>query len=97
MAGVQLEGLLGEHVRWSLLTVAESLCLVDFLHLCGVTVLGGENEEGCIYKLVRDRDLLDVSAKVGLVPVSQWLVHLLELLGLLLGDLVVIKDVDVLL
>jgi hypothetical protein len=34
---------------------------------------------------------------VGLVPIGQRLVHLLELLGLLLRDLVVVEDVDVLL
>lgn len=34
---------------------------------------------------------------MGLVPIGQRLVHLLELLGLLLRDLVVVEDVDVLL
>lgn len=36
-------------------------------------------------------------AKVTLEPVCQWLVHLLEFLELLLGDLVVVEDLDIVL
>lgn len=97
MARVELKSLLGQHVRGSLLAVRESLGLVNLLHLSGVTILRCENEKRGIHELVRDGYLLDVTAQVGLVPVCQGLVHLLELLELLLGDLIVIKDLNIVL
>lgn len=57
----------------------------------------GENEQGSVDQLVRDGDFLDVAAEVRLVPVSQRLVHLLELLELFLGNLVIVENLDIVL
>lgn len=66
----------------------ESLSLVDLLHLGGETVLAGEDEERRVVELLRDSDLLNLLAEVLLEPIGKWLVHFLQLLGLLLGVLI---------
>ena len=75
--------------------VGESLSFVDFLHLGRVAVLRCEDEQRSVHELVRDGNFLNILAKVVLVPVSQRLVHLLKLLGLFLGDLIVVENLDV--
>jgi len=72
--------------------VGKGLGLVDLLHLSRVSVLVGEDEERGVHQLVRDGDLLNLAAEVLLVPVSKRLVHFLELLLLLLGNLVVLLE-----
>jgi len=86
--GVNLKRLLSHHVPRSFLVVLESLSLVDLLHLGGETVLAGEDEERRIVELLRDSDLLNLLAEVLLEPIGKWLVHFLQLLGLLLGVLI---------
>ena len=77
--------------------VGESLGFVNFLHLGGVAVLRCENEQRSVHKLVRNGNFLNVLAKMGLVPVGQRLVHFLKFLGLFLGDLIVVENLNVLL
>ena len=76
--------------------IGEGLGLVDLLHLSGVTVLGGEDEQRGINQLVGNGNLLNVAAQVRLVPIGEGLVHLLELLDLLLGNLIAFKYLNVL-
>lgn len=88
MRGVNLKGLLSHHVPRGFLVVLESLGLVNFLHLGGETVLTGEDEERRVVELLRDSDLLNLLAEVLLEPIGKWLVHFLQLLGLLLGGFI---------
>ena len=70
------------------LTIGESLRAVNLLHLCRITILGGEDENWVVIKFVGDGHFLDVLTQQLLEPLSQWLVHFLKLLQLLLGELV---------
>jgi len=92
---VNLEVLFGEHVFGRLFLVSQSLILIDFLHLGGVAILAGQDEEGRIHKLIRDGDLFDLLAEHLLVVVGEGLVHLFEFLVLFFLSLGVIEEVHI--
>lgn len=95
---VQLKCFLREHIACSLVLILEGLRSVYFFHSCGEAVLGCQNEQRIIVKLVGDDNLLDIFTQELFPPVGKWLIHFLEFLKLLFGSLIfIINDTDVIL
>jgi hypothetical protein len=95
MVRIKFQDLLGKHVARCLLLISEGLCLVDLLHLSAVAILRCEDEKWGIFQLIRNLDFFNLLTQMLLEEVSQWLIHVLDLLLLLFLRLVLVENFDV--